>query len=460
MSSRSKSLGIASVLLVVAVNALLLFVVVPRVSRHFMWSYTMNHYDGDGYDQIAENLADGNGYRLYPDTAKTLLREPGYPILLAGLYETFGRSLLLVQLLNLSLALATALLIMRIASQLSSSRLLIFGSPLLFLFHPETLLAESRGGVEIIFGFMLTLYVLTVYRAIRSNRWWDYLASGAVLGLTCLVRSTPILFPILLLGFLLLFKPTGDSGAAIFRNVTIMVVAMFVVLSPWIIRNYVLTKKFVPTASVLGVSAQAGLYLSTHNAIGNRDLDTDAAWERDGLARRLGFHFKPGYYQYFYSSADELAFSHYLFTRVLHTYESSPLLLAKTVLENASFNFWCAGKTRKSVVMDAMVQFPLLALALLGFIVCLRNGQAKNIGPMALLVVYIVAVSAPILAQARYSAPLIPFLSILAWTALATLLSDSRSTRRALAGAAARYGKDCSDRLQEPVAEVWTGRLS
>ncbi len=43
-----------------------------------------------------------------------------------------------------------------------------------------------------------------------------------------------------------------------------MVLAMMAVLSPWITRNYFLTGKFIPTASVLGVSAQAGQYIGKH----------------------------------------------------------------------------------------------------------------------------------------------------------------------------------------------------
>ncbi len=457
-SSRSKLLRIAAVLFIAAANALLLFVLVPKVRGPFMRSYTMDRYDGDGYDQIAENLADGNGYRLYPNMAETLVREPGYPILLAGLYKTVGRSLRAVQFVNLIFALATAWLITRIASQLSSSRLLIFGSPLLFLLHPETLLAESRGGIEILFGFMLALFILTVLRAVKTNRWRDYLVSGAVLGLTCLVRSTPILFPVFLLGYVLAFDRRRHSAVAIVRNFALMAAAMFVVLSPWIVRNYKLTGKFVPTASVLGVAAQAGLYHSAHHALGYVVADTEAGRQRNRLAQRFGFQFRPGYYQYFYSSADELAFSRDLFDRVVRRYESSPLLLVRTVLDNAFFNFWCGAKTRISALMDAVVQLPFVALALVGLVICLRAGRARETVPMALLVVYIVAVSTPILAQARYSAPLTPFLSILVCSAFAAWLGELVGARHAPANAVALDEQEPDEERREPVAAAWIGR--
>jgi hypothetical protein len=50
----------------------------------------------------------------------------------------------------------------------------------------------------------------------------------------------------------------------------------------------------------------------------------------------------------------------------------------------------------------------------MGAVLCVRNKQFKVIAPLVLFLIYIVAVYVPILAQARYSVPLIPILSILA----------------------------------------------
>ena len=413
MILRNKSTLICLCLAIIAINCATVLLFIPRASGYFGGSYNVRTY-ADGYDQLAANLAGGNGYRFYPDTAKTLQREPGYPMLLAAIFLVFGNNFTAVQLTNIVLAMAIGYLITRIARTLSSNRIVVIGSPLVFLFHPETLIAESRGGVEILFGLLLMLSIGAVSRAIRTGRWADYRVSGAVLGLTLVVRSTPILFPVVLLVYLLFVERRKVTA---FRNVGVMVAAMLVVLSPWIVRNYRLTSEFVPTASVLGVSAQTGLYLATHPTIGNVLVDTEASYERNRLAWQLGYNFRPGYYQYFYSSADEVAFSHYLFQKVVEKYKTFPLLFLKTVVHNL-FNFWCGGKTWKSVAIDALIQFPLVVLAATGVAACWRNGRLNAVAPLVLLILYIVGVSVPILAQARYSAPLIPFLSILACKAL------------------------------------------
>jgi len=406
---------IVAAISILALNALLLFVLIPEVSSRMNWLYNSDGYV-DTYEQIAKNLAVGNGYRVYPDTARTLSREPGYPVLLAELFWMFGDDLTTVQLANMFFTFATAGLIALLARRVSGSKVVILGAPLLFLFHPGTLIAESRGGVEAPFTFFLVLFMLTVYRAIETRGWFDYLLSGAALGATVLTRSTPILFPILLLAYLAAIEPKR-SWSRLCRNGVIMATAAVTILSPWIIRNYSLVGKFVPTASVLGISAHAGLYNNTHysGAESWAMVDRQGARERRRLAEDLGYPFKVealGYFQDFYSSQDEVRFSDYLLNRVIGEYRRSPSLFVKCVGANL-FNFWFRGKTMESTRLNLILEVPYLFLAMAGLVMAVRNGLFNAVAPVLLLIVYLVAVSVVVLAQARYSVPLIPFLSIL-----------------------------------------------
>src|ERR1039458_4468728 len=77
----------------------------------------------------------------------------------------------------------------------------------------------------------------------------DYLVIGEVSNLTLLVRSTPLMFPLALLVYLVILERLGNPKVAVFRNITAMSVAMFVVRSPWFIRNYALTNKCFPMAA-------------------------------------------------------------------------------------------------------------------------------------------------------------------------------------------------------------------
>jgi 4-amino-4-deoxy-L-arabinose transferase-like glycosyltransferase len=421
-----------------ALKALILFIVLPEAGTRLHRFYNADGYV-DTYGQIAANLAAGNGYRVYPDTARTLSREPGYPVLLAGLFWIFGDTLIAAKLANMLFTFAAAGLIVILARRVSGSKTVILGAPLLFLFYPGTIVAESRGGVEAPFTFFLILFVLTMYRALETHAPFDYMVSGLALGATVLIRSTSICFPVVLLGYLLVLK-RKESPLKLCRNIILMIVATLAILSPWVVRNYVLVRKFVPTATVLGISAHAGLYDNTHYS-GSESwalVDRQGARERRKVAQELGYPFKPvanAYYQDFYSSQDEVKFSDYLLKTVIDDYKRSPKLFITCVGSNL-FNFWFRGKTWASTMMNVVLQVPYLVLAMVGIAVATRNGQFKAVAPMVLLIVYTVAVSVVILAQARYSVPLIPFLSIFACITLACLQRKLRgmATKNCMTG--------------------------
>jgi CHASE2 domain-containing sensor protein len=80
--------------------------------------------------------------------------------------------------------------------------------------------------------------------------------------------------------------------------------------------------------------------------------------------------------------------------------------------------------------MNIAVQLPLLILAVMGIVLSVRNKQLKIIAPVILLIVYSIAICLPILAQARYSVPLIPYLSIFACIPLMAAQKISSDRKR------------------------------
>jgi 4-amino-4-deoxy-L-arabinose transferase-like glycosyltransferase len=437
----NKLLMLGAGALVVALHATVLFAVIPAVSQRMHTSYNQDEY-ADGYDLLASNLADGGGYRMYPDTAETLMREPGYPLLLAGIFILFGKNFTVVKLTNMIMAFVVAWLILRLARQLSDRPVMILGPPLLFLFHPGTLVAESRGGVEVLFTLCLALFMTTLYWAMKQGEAWKYAVCGAVLGLTLLVRSTPVLFPAFLGAYFFLFDARGGrEKLLVVRNMALMAAVMVAVLSPWIIRNYYLTGKFVPTASVLGVSAQTGQYMLTHQVSDDRRSDREAAQERNELAKELGYPFRGGYYQCFYSSVDEVKFSNFLVKRVVTEYAKSPGTFLRVVATNFVY-FWIGGKNSNSIRLNVIIQVPLILLAAFGVAQAAKYHQMKIIAPMLLLIGYVIAISLPILAQARYSVPLVPYMSILGCMALAAAFQTAPGQARVSAREMIKRGSE------------------
>ncbi|MGA8706163.1 MAG: glycosyltransferase family 39 protein [Steroidobacteraceae bacterium] len=391
----------------------------------------------DNYDVIADNIRRGFGYRFSPDTALTLMREPGYPYFLALLEWLFGAGLTAPIVANLVLSSGSALLISNLGRSISPLPWAPQLAALLFMLHPGVAVAELRSGVEIPFIFMLLCFFLALRRALHTERVCDYMFAGLILGLTSCVRSTALLFP----PFLLLYhwgrqRSWRSLWQSLARIAATMIVA-FLVLTPWIVRNYELVGKFIPTASVGGVALQVGNYICTHadGEKGFHQRDVEAAKVRRELASQLGYRFTGDYYQYFYDPHDEVSFNAELSRRVTEQYRHSPATFAKCAAENL-VSFWFAGKTKTSTLLNVAVQLPYLVLGLVGLALGFRRADPALLACLLLFVVYSEAVYAPIHAQARYSVPMVPILALFAAIPLARLGERLFSKRRALASGA------------------------
>lgn len=409
------------ILAIILVKAVLILGVLPEHRSSVSDSYGVGF--ADQYNVLANNIVAGYGYRFTPETAPTLTREPGYPLLLAGLFSLFAYTLLIAQAANLVLSAISAHLVSRLAKETWSTPWAVLVAPLIYLLHPGVIVAEMRGGVEITFVFMLLCFIMAVLKALRSGRPADYLMAGLVLGLTSLVRSTALLFPLFLPVYFFLLEPVRPALRTMALRLAILFGAAALVMSPWIARNYALTQKVVPTASVQGIAAHAGNYICKNWSAekGFQTLDREAARERIALAEQMGYDFEDRYYLYFYDARDEVEFNSFLGRRVFSEYRSDPALLAKCMSRNA-FNFWFSGKNRRSTMANLLVQAPLLLLALAGLVAGWSRGDRRLIGFFALLIVYTMSVYLPIHAQARYSVPLVPILSILAAWPVSRLL--------------------------------------
>lgn len=422
-----------ALLLSVACNIVVVFLVIPILNSRLSHAYNHDKFT-DGYDLIASNLVAGNGYRFYPDTAQTMMREPGYPLLLAGLYLVFGKSFVIVKSANLAFALMTAWLLRLLTQRvvqcntISATICADLASSLFFL-HPGIMIAESRGGVELLFAMLTTGLILVLIDACTRNSPLRFAAAGAILGLIVIVRSTPVLFPILFFAGLLLLQRKPRPLHATLKQFLAFTLAMTCVMSPWIVRNFKLTHRFVPTASVLGVSAQAGEYINSRLWTGKPFwlLDREASRERDKIADQLGYRFEDGangYYQTFYRAQDELTFSAYLMHSVTTIYRKSPLLFARCIAQNA-FNFWFSGRTWDATLANIIVQMPYLAFAIVGIVSLIKQERLRVILPILVYMGGIFAVHLPVLAQARYSIPFVPLLATLSIAGVAEIWKSS-----------------------------------
>jgi len=414
------------------VNAAIVLVGLPKVSRSLALTYSMNF--GDLYDLIAKNLEQGNGYRVDANTGLTMLREPGYPLFLAAVFKLGGYGIQTARVACVLLAFGAALLLFQLARRITSDAMTALSAALLFLLYPGTLVAEARAGIEIPFIFTVILFMIGLYSAVEKGSLLRYLAAGLLLGVAVLVRSQILLFPLLLLVYLVIASKSASERVKIALRFAALGLGAMLVMSPWIIRNYRLVHKLVPSATVAGVAAQEGLYTCENAPAGEPFLlaQTKAGLQRAQFARQLGIPFVGPYYQLFYSPQDEVAFNHALLTGVSTEYRSHPELLARCAAKNLFFNFWFLGKRQQSTLLNLLVQAPLLGLALAGVVILWKRSLLRKVDIVLLYIFYIPVVQAPIIAHARHSMMIVPFLAILG---AVSLVSAYRALRMQNSGA-------------------------
>ncbi len=251
--AHSKTLSVIQIGLVV-----IFFIVAFGIRMQASLSnHSLPEEDALEYDQLALNLIQGQGYR--EEGELTARRPPFYSMFLAGIYAAAGHNYQAVRILQAVLSTLTVVLI-------AAWAWLLFGAwsgclaAFLAALHPGFYFYYygcSALITETLYTFLLTSALFTLYLYFTSRAWMVAALSGFAWGLAILTRPIPLsLLPVLPFALILL----GYSFWQTFRYHCIVGVVVLLVLSPWIIRNYLLFKTFVPVATMGG----SQFYSSNH----------------------------------------------------------------------------------------------------------------------------------------------------------------------------------------------------
>lgn len=223
--------------------------------------------DASYYNEVALNIVSGKGITYRQETFSIT---PAYPLFLAGIYKVFGQSYDVVRIVQAILSALTCVLIYLIARNLFNRKVALIAG-LIIVIYPSFILQSTAILTETLFIFLLVLAMLCLVLCLeKSSMKWG-LVAGVSFGLATLTRPVALFFPILILPLVFLYKKKPPLLAA-FKNFILIIIAMFLIMSPWIFRDY-LGLEAVPSSQK--VSNEIVASRDVHKAVRSMKKATD-----------------------------------------------------------------------------------------------------------------------------------------------------------------------------------------
>lgn len=235
--------------------------------RLFIAARLPNDEPGDSriYAQIAINVLEQHvfSHENQPPYVPSIIRLPGYPLFLAGVYKLFGHGdNTAVRVVQAGIDTLTCVLVALVAFEWTVDEERKHRAALIAFFLaavcPFTAIYVATVLTEAPTNFLAVAMVLTATLALRAtdNRgdtgekkavWW-WVLTGLIAGLAVLFRPDSGLFAAAIGGTLIVSVLFRWRVKRFFLSATLFSVAFCVVLVPWTIRNYRVFHLFQPLA--------------------------------------------------------------------------------------------------------------------------------------------------------------------------------------------------------------------
>ena len=377
------------------------FVAYPILEEKFQLDITQDEYDDLGW-----SLAQGQGFRSYHG-GESVIRGPGYPAFLALIYSVAGHNFGAVQLAQSLLSVLIVFLSWLIGRQLFSKQVSLVAAAFMAL-NPLLIWYVPRIMVEVPFTLVcLLVFYFSQKLLLQEIRWYNVLFTALSVAAAAYIKSIALIFPLVIFLLLLFFrrdllKSLGFT-AAIFALVVLAIL-------PWSIRNYDVTGgEIVPVHTSLALPIiQGKLYVdnffdspfSTRKAM----LQTKQTMEHvslEGGGRAISYPLA--------NIKDEVELDKAAKSYIVNYYKEKPLDLLKGMAIR-SLLFWYYSSNKFFTVFLLVVNLVLIILSILAIA---KNWKLKEFWLPVVWTVFFVGFHSLIIASARFSLQLHPFLLLL-----------------------------------------------
>ena len=211
---------------------------------------TINSGETSHWWPLISNLIQGRGYAMCepeyfpfcnPSNQLTASREPVPVFIFAVVALLANQPFLAASIIEVGLYLAILLITFLLTRALANTRAALVAALLWAVFIPGLELVPQVSG-DLLACLFLTSSVFFVMRAIRTDRWRDWLSAGIGMGLGILSRSVVMfILPVLVLGLVWEGWAAARKQAARFIKrlwaSMLLVLVVFAMMLPWLVRN-------------------------------------------------------------------------------------------------------------------------------------------------------------------------------------------------------------------------------
>ncbi|MFQ5963099.1 MAG: ArnT family glycosyltransferase [Candidatus Scalinduaceae bacterium] len=363
------------------------------------------------YQEIARNIAQGNGFVLKEGGEPILWRPPLYIYILSFFYHFSDIPYCAIVAFQIVLNAMTGVVVFLIGERVLNRSVGFFSAVLLSI-YPLFVYNCLRLMPEALFAFLISIIVLLTLDFLKGTNWKLSILLGLFLGLASLSRAAIQFYPIILFFVTVFFLKKREKLYGQIRNLSILAVIMLATILPWTIRNYVVSKEFIFLDTSGGYTFWIG------NRIATDGYDDDPLTEEEfidvekDLARILELKYTPSFDVSTTAWASG-ANSSKLYLEGIKNIIKSPsgtLLLWFKKLYRLWFSY--IGEKSKLQFIIFFIQIPLLVAAVFGIYLSFRDG--RSIFPLILMITYFSVIHMAATANVRHSVAIIPYVIILA----------------------------------------------
>jgi 4-amino-4-deoxy-L-arabinose transferase-like glycosyltransferase len=204
-------------------------------------------HDTFHYDEMVRQWLHTGVYG-YKDTHSNAQVTPGYPVIMAAVYELAGYQtndpFPYLRYLNVVLSLGTLWLVFLMARRWAGDAASLLAA-LAMAVYPSFVWTTGSILTEVPTAFMLTLYLYVQLIAFESRLLKHAVLAGVLLGLTALIR--PEFMPLFIPLYLFYWLQTRDR--TFWKPMAAALIGLAVIMSPWWIRNMVVMDRLILTGT-------------------------------------------------------------------------------------------------------------------------------------------------------------------------------------------------------------------